>query len=665
MTEPFGQRLSQRAGAHMAAAVTWVGTRLDPIGDASAALETISFLDAFEPSLMPRTSEHQGLAAGLHVLGARLIGSRINAAQVLLLGANAGVAANLTARAVTFAAGQAASMLPDEDDETLWRSGARAGGQIVRAAAVSGALYDGAGALRAGSSRARSRPWVTAAMVSGGGLYWAGRRLQHRQAVIPRWPVEQKANIGKSTAIGAVVSAVGTGVGKTYLLTRRGAELYFGERWGRTSLARVVNAGLWTAGAVGAYNAGIAAIGRSNEKVEPAYATPPASPLMSGSADSLSRFAEIGLQGRRYVTDVVTPGMIEDVLGEPARAEPSRVYVGFNSIPLYGTGRAELALDELERTNAFDRPYLLLISPTGTGWVDQTVVEAAEFLARGDMATCSVQYGRFPSFLAVQKVGLGRIQFRLLVWGVRQRLRERPPERRPKVLVFGESLGAWTSSDVVMAQGITGFDHYGVDRALWFGLPALAKWSRNGMASGSNELVPEGAVGVFDRHDQLAALTDDQRDRLRAVILSHDNDPIAGLRPELMVREPDWLRGDRGRNVPADMSWIPLNTFWQVMVDAANAMVTVPGEFGSFGHDYRGDTTRFVRDAFHLPSTTDEQADRIDDALRVLDVERKERLKMKWGDDTGEHWSGRFPESRFSGGVPLDTGRTSGPRWFR
>jgi len=383
MTEPFGQRLSQRAGAHMAAAVTWVGTRLDPIGDASAALETISFLDAFEPSLMPRTSEHQGLAAGLHVLGARLIGSRINAAQVLLLGANAGVAANLTARAVTFAAGQAASMLPDEDDETLWRSGARAGGQIVRAAAVSGALYDGAGALRAGSSRARSRPWVTAAMVSGGGLYWAGRRLQHRQAVIPRWPVEQKANIGKSTAIGAVVSAVGTGVGKTYLLTRRGAELYFGERWGRTSLARVVNAGLWTAGAVGAYNAGIAAIGRSNEKVEPAYATPPASPLMSGSADSLSRFAEIGLQGRRYVTDVVTPGMIEDVLGEPARAEPSRVYVGFNSIPLYGTGRAELALDELERTNAFDRPYLLLISPTGTGWVDQTVVEAAEFLARG------------------------------------------------------------------------------------------------------------------------------------------------------------------------------------------------------------------------------------------------------------------------------------------
>jgi hypothetical protein len=29
-------------------------------------------------------------------------------------------------------------------------------------------------------------------------------------------------------------------------------------------------------------------------------------------------------------------------------------------------------------------------------------------------------------------------------------------------------------------------------------------------------------------------------------------------------------------------------------VDAMNAMVTVPCEFGSFGHDYRADTARFV-----------------------------------------------------------------------
>ena len=41
-------------------------------------------------------------------------------------------------------------------------------------------------------------------------------------------------------------------------------------------------------------------------------------------------------------------------------------------------------------------------------------------------------------------------------------------------------------------------------------------------------------------------------------------------------------------------------------VDAANAMVTVPGQFGSFGHDYRGDTALMVRDGFQLPGATDE-----------------------------------------------------------
>jgi uncharacterized membrane protein len=83
--------------------------------------------------------------------------------------------------------------------------------------------------------------------------------------------------------------------------------------------------------------------------------------------------------------------MIEQVMGEPAVAHPIRAYVGFNSEPLYQTGRAELALAELERAGAFSRSVLLRVSPTGTGWVDQTMIEAAEFLTRGDIATCCIQ----------------------------------------------------------------------------------------------------------------------------------------------------------------------------------------------------------------------------------------------------------------------------------
>lgn len=261
------------------------------------------------------------------------------------------------------------------------------------------------------------------------------------------------------------------------------------------------------------------------------------------------------------------------------------------------------------------------------------MIETAELLTRGDIATACIQYGRFPSLLSIQKVALGGSQFRLLLLGVRQRLRGMPAERRPKVLVFGESLGAWSSSGVVMYQGIDGFDHYGIDKALWVGLPGLAKWSRNGMARGRSELVPAGTVPVVDHPDELSDLPVEERDRLRAVILSHQNDPIAQLVSDLLVKAPKWLTGERGRGVPTTMRWRPFVTFWQTAIDAANAMVTIPGEFRSYGHDYRADMARVVRVAYAVPHATLEQLERIEAALRVrssvLDASRPSRRRRR------------------------------------
>ncbi len=431
-------------------------------------------------------------------------------------------------------------------------------------------------------------------------------------------------------------------------------------------MGRVINAGIWAGAGVAAYNAGVGKLTKSNDKVEAGYATPPTASEVSGSPDSVSTFEELGLQGRRYVIDVLTPEVIEETLGEPAKAQPIRTFIGFNTEPIYSTGRAELALEELDRTGAFDRSYLLLVSPTGTGWVDHTVVEAAELMTRGDIATCCIQYARSPSFLAVQQVALGRAQFRLLLWGIRERLRDRPPKKRPKVLVFGESLGAWTASDVVMYQGIAGFDHYGIDRALWFGLPWLAKWSRSGMIRQTSESVPEGSVGVFDRHEQLAALTATQRDKMRAVILSHDNDPIALFGPDMAVRKPDWIGAEDKRGVADTIEWTPIVTFWQTAIDAANAMVTIPGDFQSFGHDYRADTARFVRDAFHLPATSDDQMERIEKALRTLELERSERIKASHIADAPPAPAEREDGGRgTSAGVPLVVKKTKGANWRR
>jgi uncharacterized membrane protein len=265
----------------------------------------------------------------------------------------------------------------------------------------------------------------------------------------------------------------------------------------------------------------------------------------------------------------------------------------------------------------------------------------------------------------LQKVALGRAQFRLLLWGVKLRLAGLPPQQRPRVLVFGESLGAWTSSDVIMFQGLEGFEHYGIDRALWVGLPWLSKWSRSGMSRGSSTLVPPGTVRGFDRYEQLAALDDEERKRLRAVILSHDNDPIAVVGPDLLLKRPSWLAsGQRGRGVPENMRWQPLITFVQTGMDAMNVLVSEPGEFGSFGHDYRADMARFVRDAYDFTAATDAQLANVERALRALEIERAENIaaKRSYAPSTSMAVSS---SDNLRGGVPLRDRRTPGARWVR
>ena len=117
---------------------------------------------------------HQGIATGLHVLGARLIGGQVEAALRLVLPAGAGPGVGLVAHGVLGGVGHAASLLPEDEGETLWRSGVRTGGGIVRAVALSGAAYEGARLLRTASPSA-ARPRATAGVVLGGSVAWAAR----------------------------------------------------------------------------------------------------------------------------------------------------------------------------------------------------------------------------------------------------------------------------------------------------------------------------------------------------------------------------------------------------------------------------------------------------------------------------------------------------------
>ncbi|WP_405183194.1 alpha/beta-hydrolase family protein [Nocardia sp. NBC_01377] len=67
------------------------------------------------------------------------------------------------------------------------------------------------------------------------------------------------------------------------------------------------------------------------------------------------------------------------------------------------------------------------------------------------------------------------------------------------------------------------------------------------------------------------------------VYLQHASDPITWWTPELLFREPDWLREPRGDDVLPATRWYPVVTFFQVSADMA-VSVDVPGGHGHTFH---------------------------------------------------------------------------------
>ena len=121
--------------------------------------------------------------------------------------------------------------------------------------------------------------------------------------------------------------------------------------------------------------------------------------VQTGSKSSLVSWKDLGNQGRKYVAGGPTAEDLEDFTGQPCPA-PIRVYVGLNSAETVDL-RAKLALEELIRVGGFERSTLLLVTPTGTGWVDPASQDSVEYLLRGDVATVAVQYSYLNSPLTL------------------------------------------------------------------------------------------------------------------------------------------------------------------------------------------------------------------------------------------------------------------------
>ena len=85
--------------------------------------------------------------------------------------------------------------------------------------------------------------------------------------------------------------------------------------------------------------------------------------------------------------------------GDADVVDPIRVYAGIDTADDVDE-RADLVVDELERTDAFDREVLVVATTTGTGWIDPNSATTLELMYGGDTAIASVQYSFLPSWIA-------------------------------------------------------------------------------------------------------------------------------------------------------------------------------------------------------------------------------------------------------------------------
>ena len=276
-----------------------------------------------------------------------------------------------------------------------------------------------------------------------------------------------------------------------------------------------------------------------------------------------------------------------------------------------------------------DRSLIMLVSPTGTGYVNYVAVAAASYLTRGDVATVTMQYSKRPSPLSMGKVKDAREQNRHLWLRIVERLHHRPGQL-PRVVVFGESLGAHTSQDAFLHWGTLGPQALGIERALWIGTPYLSGWMHE--VTGPARLdVAEDSVVVVNDFAQLEALGEERRGRLRFVLVSHDNDGVTKFGPDLLTTAPRWLGSGRPRpeevagasprGIPPDMRWRPVTTFFQSLIDMKNAQI--PGAYRSWAHDYRPDLTRFVSEVYGLPASA-EQLAAIERAVEQREIHREQ-----------------------------------------
>jgi len=360
--------------------------------------------------------------------------------------------------------------------------------------------------------------------------------------------------------------------------------------------------------------------GSVNDETEAGIVQPQA-PSVSGSSESLVSWDSLGRTGREFVAGVTTEEELSRFDGAGSDpVDPVRAYVGVESAATVGA-RADLAVQELDRAGGFDREVLVVWVPTGSGWMINEAADAIETMYDGDTAIVGIQSSYLPSLLSVfMKRGLANEAGAALFSAVEAHWRQLPPEDRPKLLVFGKSLGtAGVEAPFAASDAASSLANLvaRTDGALIVG----AKYSNPILAQVTQTRDPDSPVWqpVFDdgRTVRFATLDPVEPDldpvwrSPRIVYLQHPSDPVPYWGPSALWKSPEWMDRPRGYDVPDAAHWFPVVTAVQALSDQLHQLSPPPG----FGHDY---ATEYVEGwALVAPPDgwTDADTDRLEELL--------------------------------------------------
>ncbi|MFJ5711465.1 alpha/beta hydrolase [Streptomyces sp. NPDC093105] len=348
------------------------------------------------------------------------------------------------------------------------------------------------------------------------------------------------------------------------------------------ALAWSVVSGVLLSGFVNAVNEAFSV--RDDETPEGVHQ--PTSALRSGGPGSLVPWDTLGYQGRAFTGSGPTARDIGAFTHRSAQ-EPVRAYAGLQTADDAET-RAERAVADLERAGGFERANLLVMTTTGSGWVDPAAVDSFEYLGDGDAATVAMQYSYLPSWLSyLVDQSKAREAGRELFDAVYDVWSKLPQDERPRLFVAGESLGSFGGETAFSGE----YDLRNRTAGTVFAGPpnfnTLFREFSDHREPGSPEIEPVYKDGRTVRFtdDPTTGITPADRpwDGTRVLYLMHPSDPIVWWSPDLAFTQPDWIGEAPGGDVLEEMVWIPFVTFWQVTADLPFSTGVPDGH----GHTYK------------------------------------------------------------------------------